>query len=157
MKPIGRRRRRRETFKNTTTPSKARRTRKRALRALLFLLVLHRRRYFFSLSLSFVLLLLVLLLLVLRTSSLSPVLWGDDVSIARSFDRAEARSANPSKCVVKRIVVFSLRHLLLGGPTRGFCFCAASSRRRRRWTRGRRSLKISAPSSNLPIRKSRRF
>ena len=157
MKPIGRRRRRRETFKNTTTPSKARRTRKRALRALLFLLVLHRRRYFFSLSLSFVLLLLVLLLLVLRTSSLSPVLWGDDVSIARSFDRAEARSANPSKCVVKRIVVFSLRHLLLGGPTCGFCFCAASSRRRRRWTRGRRSLKISAPSSNLPIRKSRRF
>ena len=156
MKPIGRRRRR-ETFKNTTTPSKARRTRKRALRALLFLLVLHRRRYFFSLSLSFVLLLLVLLLLVLRTSSLSPVLWGDDVSIARSFDRAEARSANPSKCVVKRIVVFSLRHLLLGGPTCGFCFCAASSRRRRRWTRGRRSLKISAPSSNLPIRKSRRF
>ena len=156
MKPIGRRRRRRETFKNTTTPSKARRTRKRALRALLFLLVLHRRRYFFSLSLSFVLLLLVLLLLVLRTSSLSPVLWGDDVSIARSFDRAEARSANPSKCVVKRIVVFSLRHLLLGGPTCGFCFCAASSRRRRRWTRGR-SLKISAPSSNLPIRKSRRF
>ena len=97
LKPIGRRRRRRETFKNTTTPSKARRTRKRALRALLFLLVLHRRRYFFSLSLSFVLLLLVLLLLVLRTSSLSPVLWGDDISIARSFDRARAKR-EPEVC-----------------------------------------------------------
>ena len=163
MKPIGRRRRRRrETmFKNTTTPSKARRTRKRALRALLFLLlVLHRRRrYFLSLSLSllFVVVVSVAVARIAHIECLSPVLWGDDVSIARSFDRAEARSANPSKCVVKRIVVFSLRHLLLGGPTCGFCFCAASSRRLRRWTRGRRSLKISAPSSNLPIRKSRRF
>ena len=93
LKPIGRRRRRRR--RETTTPKA--RTRKRALRALLFLLLLHRRRYFFSLSLSFVLLLLVLLLLVLRTSSLSPVLWGDDISIARSFDRARAKR-EPEVC-----------------------------------------------------------
>ena len=40
--------------------------------------------------------LLLLLLLVVRTSSLSPVLWGDDdVSLARSFDRASRAKREP--------------------------------------------------------------
>ena len=148
LKPIGRRRRRRETFKNTTTP-KARTPKSTKSTALS---IITSKTIFFSLSPFCCCCCCCCSYCANRVYLLY---FGETTYLSRGLSTARARSANPSKFVVKRIVVFSLRHLLLG-PMCGFCFCAASSRRRRRWTRGH-SLKISAPSSNLPIRKSRRF